>query len=82
MELISSAAYLTYQYRLNAGASDVTVTPEITGNLATWVNGAANIVTMSGPVSSPNGTVTWKVRDVTAADGVGQRQFHLKMTGP
>ena len=82
LENISGTDYLTFQYRLNAGASDLTATPEITDNLATWVNGAANIVSMSGPVSSPNGAATWKVRDVNAVTGSTQRQFHLKMTGP
>ena len=82
VENISGTNYLTFQYRLNAGASDITATPEITGNLLNWLNSAANIVPVSGPVSSPSGFNTWKVRDANAVTVPGQRQFHLKMTGP
>ena len=82
IENLSGTNYLTFQYRLNAGASDATATPEISSDLATWLNGAANIVTLTGPASSPNGAITWKVRDINASTVPGQRHFHLKMTGP
>ena len=82
IENISGTDYLTFQYRLNAGASDATSTPEICSNLTAWVSGAANIVTVTGPTSSPNGAITWKVRDINATTVPGQRHFHLKMTGP
>ena len=82
IEIVSSANYLTFQYRLNAGAIDILATPEITSNLVNWLNGAANIVLVSGPISTPNGFNLWKVRDANAITEPGQRQFHLKMTGP
>ncbi len=82
IENIAGTDYLTFQYRLNAGASDATSTPEICSNLSAWVNGAANIVTISTSAANPNGVVTWKVRDINATTVPGQRQFHLKMTGP
>ena len=82
IENVAGTDYLTYQYRLMSGATDASVTPEITSDLVTWLNGAANIVTVSGPTTSPNGSVTWKVRDINPFTTPGRRQFHLKMTGP
>ena len=82
IENISGTDYLTFQYRLNAGAIDATATPEISSDLSAWLSGPANIVTVTGPVSSPNGTVTLKVRDLNGSAVTARRYFHLKMTGP
>ena len=82
IENLSGTDYLTFQYRLNAGATEATSNPEISSDLVVWSNGAANIVTMTGPVTNPNGSVSWKVRDLSVPPPSGLRHFHLKMTGP
>ena len=82
IENISGSNYLTFQYRLMSGATDASVVPEITGDLVNWLNGASNIVAVSGPTANPNGSVTSKVRDINQSPQSNRRQFHLKITGP
>ncbi len=73
--------YLTYQYRLNAGASDATTTPQVSGDLTNWLSGAGNIVTLSGPIARTDGVNLFTVRDTTPANG-GARYIRLRMVAP
>jgi hypothetical protein len=74
--------YATLTYTLNAGATGATVVPEVSGDLATWASGAGNVIVVSGPTTNVNGSVSWKVRDVTPTTSAVQRYIHLKATGP
>ncbi len=82
LELFSGHTYLTLQYSLQAGASEATSTPEVSGNLTSWGGGVANISSLTGPSTSPTGYITWKVRDNTATDAATQRYIHLGITTP
>ena len=67
---------------MQSGASDATFTPEVSSNLTLWNSGVANLTNLSGPTTSTNGYVTWKVRDNTATDQDTKRYIHLKITTP
>jgi hypothetical protein len=82
VENFSGQNYATLTYTLNVGATDATVVPEVSGDLATWASGAGNVVVVSGPTANANGSVTWKVRDATPTTSAVQRYIHLKATGP
>ncbi len=73
--------YLTYQYRLNAGATDATTTPQVSGDLTNWLSGAGNIVTLSGPITRTDGVNLFTVRDNTPAIGAA-RYIRLRMVAP
>ena len=73
--------YLTYQYRLNAGASDATTTPQVSSDLASWLSGAGNVITLGGPISRTDGVNLFTVRDNTPATG-GARYIRLRMVAP
>jgi hypothetical protein len=82
IENLGGQNYLTFEYRLMSGASEATVTPEISADLSSWLSGGANVVTLSGPVANANGSVTWKVRDATAAPLSSKRYLRLKVVTP
>ena len=73
---------LTLEYRVMNGASEATVSPEISANLTSWLTGSGNIVTVSGPVANPNGSSTWKVRDANAVPLSSKSYLRLKVVGP
>ena len=73
--------YLTYSYRVNAGASDATITPQVSGDLTGWLSGAGNILTLSGPTAREDGVNLYTVRDTTLATG-GNRYIRLRMVAP
>ncbi len=73
--------YLTYSYRVNAGASDATITPQISSDLTNWLSGPANILTLSGPTAREDGVNLYTVRDTTVAAG-GNRYIRLRMVAP
>jgi hypothetical protein len=58
------------------------VTPEISANLSLWLNGAGNVVPLSGPTANANGSATWKVRDANAATISIQSYLRLKVVAP
>ena len=82
LEVFSGQTYLTLQYNVQAGASEATLTPEVSGDLTVWNSGVVNVTNLTGPTTSATGYVNWKTRDNTAT-GVGPKRFiHLKITVP
>jgi len=69
-------------YRIVGGASEATVTPEVSTALANWLNGNANIVTVNPPVTLVDGSIAWKVRSAVPMSGVVRGFLRLNMVGP
>ncbi|MEK0450986.1 MAG: hypothetical protein RL088_3254 [Verrucomicrobiota bacterium] len=73
--------YLTYQYRTNAGASDATITPQVSSNLTNWFSGAGNVITLGGPSLRNDGINIFLVRDTVPAAN-GNRYIRLQVVAP
>lgn len=56
--------YLTMVFRIRSGASGVTVTPELSTDLAAWQSGVTVFEEAAPPISNPDGTTTVSVRSV------------------
>ncbi|HZJ15342.1 MAG TPA: lamin tail domain-containing protein, partial [Chthoniobacteraceae bacterium] len=82
IENLAGQNYLTFEYRLMSGASEATVTPEISADLSSWLSGAGNVVPLSGPVANANGSASWKARDANTATTSIQRYLRLKVVAP
>ena len=79
---VSSQDYLTMDYRIVGGASEATVTPEVSTALANWLNGNANIVTVNPPVTLVDGSIAWKVRSAVPMSGAVRGFLRLSLVGP
>ncbi len=55
--------FLALDYRLQPGITGLTLVPEVSTDLTNWNHEPADLVILSGPLSQPNGTISWKVRD-------------------
>lgn len=73
--------YLTLTYTKVLAATDLTYTPEVSGDLQAWAAGSS-LVTVSATNNADGTTQTVVVRDATAASGTGRRFIHLKVTQP
>lgn len=73
--------YLTLQYQTNAGATGITLTPQISTNLATWLSGPGNLITLSGPTAREDGASLYTIRDTTPATS-GSRFIRLHALAP
>ena len=82
LEVFAGHTYLTLQYNVQGGASDVTFTPEVSSDLTVWNSGVVNLTDLVGPTTSPTGFVSRKTRDNTATDQDTKRFIHLKITSP
>ena len=82
LEVFAGHAYLTLQYNVQSGASEATLTPEVSSDLTVWNSGVVNLTNLAGPTTSPTGYVSWKTRDNTATDQGTKRFIHLKITTP
>lgn len=79
---VSSQPYLTMDYRIVGGATEATVTPEVSTALTNWLNGNANIVTVTPPVTLVDGTIVWKVRSATPLSSAVRGFLRLNLSGP
>jgi Lamin Tail Domain/CotH kinase protein/Chitobiase/beta-hexosaminidase C-terminal domain len=78
IEFVSSVPFLTYEWTQSAGAADVTVTPEVSGNLTSW---SADTSIITGASYREDGVYVRKVRDNTAVTDSTSRHLRLKVTG-
>ncbi len=81
IENSGSFDYLTYRYRVNAGAADATITPQVSGDLINWFGGGGNVVSLSGPTARTDGVNLFTVRDTAPAPN-GSRYIRLQMVAP
>ena len=79
---VSSQDYLTMDYRIVGGASEASVTPEVSTALTNWLNGNANIVTVNPPVTLVDGSIAWKVRSAVPMSGAVRNFLRLSLIGP
>ena len=79
---VSSQEYLTMDYRIVSGASEATVTPEVSTALTNWLNGNANVVTVNPPVTLVDGSIAWKVRSAVPMSGAVRGFLRLYIVGP
>ncbi len=82
LEIFAGHTYLTLQYNFQSGASEATLTPEVSSDLTLWNSGVTNLTNLTGPTTSPAGFVSWKTRDNTATDQGARRFIHLKISTP
>ena len=73
--------YLTLQYTANAGVTGITITPQVSSDLAAWFSGAGNTVALSGPVAREDGVNLYTVRDTVPAT-TGGRYIRLQVVAP
>ena len=77
---INGSNYLTLTYTQVISATDITYTPEVSGNLQTWNSGSGSIATVS-VTNNPGGvTRTVVVRDLTPMTPGGGQFIQLKVT--
>jgi hypothetical protein len=82
VETINAAPHLTVSLRLSGGASDVTVVPQYSSDLATWSNNAS-ILQLLQSTPGDDGRMTWKYYDTAALTTNVQRfvrfQFNINL---
>jgi hypothetical protein len=71
---VSGESYQSMAFRLMGNANDVTVSPQVSGDLSSWVTGSGNVVPVFGPLTNVDGSVSWKVRD-SVPFSVAPRRF-------
>jgi hypothetical protein len=77
---VGADTFLTLTFSIRPGLTDVTVTPETSANLGSWL---ANAVMVGSGVLQPDGSTRHTYRDVTPLDGSPGRHFmHVRVTGP
>jgi hypothetical protein len=79
---VGSSNYLTLSYAEVLGATDLTYTPEVSGDLINWATGPGNTVQLSATSSGDGVTERVVARDAVPMSGTNARFMRLEVTGP
>jgi hypothetical protein len=72
MEMINSEPHLAVAIRLSGGASDITVIPQLSNDLATWTSNPSVLQLLSA-VGDEDGRITYKYFDASTLSNNSQR---------
>ena len=78
----SGQSYQSMEYRLMGNANDVTISPQVSGDLSSWLTGSGNVVPVFGPLTNVDGSVSWKVRDAVPFSVAPRRFIRLQYSIP
>jgi len=76
---VEGQSFLALTYTTQNGASETSVTVQVSGDLAAWLSGPPHTEQFGSPVVNANGSTTRTFRDTTPLNNASQRYIRLQM---